>query len=136
LDISKNFIWAVGIENTFIPHAKPELRSMDQFVLTQHDQQWQTDLELVTQTGAKYLRWGIPWYKVQPKPDQWDWAWVDMVLDEMVNQQKITPIFNALWNTTLAGEQFSQFILSTTRARIYCPGCRTVPIPGKNLHTF
>ena len=71
------FTWATGIEDTFIPHARPGLRALDEYELTQHYAQWKSDFDLVAETGVHALRWGIPWYKVQPKPDRWDWAWTD-----------------------------------------------------------
>ncbi len=27
------------------------------------------------------MRWGVPWYRVQPEPDRWDWSWLDRVMD-------------------------------------------------------
>src|SRR5512142_2605119 len=79
------FTWATGIEDTFIPHARPGLRALDEYELTQHYAQWKSDFDLVAETGVQAVRWGIPWYKVQPKPGKWDWAWVDAALDYLVN---------------------------------------------------
>ena len=90
------FLWATGIEDTFIPHARPGLRALDEYELTQHYKLWKRDLDLVAETGVKYLRWGIPWYRVQPAPDRWDWEWTDQVLDYMVNVKEITPILDLM----------------------------------------
>ena len=54
------FCWATGIENTFIPHIRPGFRALDEYALTQHYQQWKTDIDLVAETGVRALRWGIP----------------------------------------------------------------------------
>src|SRR5215208_3938281 len=88
------FLWATGIEDTFIPHTRPGLRALDEYELTQHYRLWKTDLDLVAETGVKYLRWGIPWYRVQPAPDRWDWSWVDEVLAYMVDVKGLTPILD------------------------------------------
>jgi beta-glucosidase/6-phospho-beta-glucosidase/beta-galactosidase len=90
------FLWATGIEDTFIPHARPGLRALDEYELTQHYQLWKRDFDLVAETGVKYLRWGIPWYRVQPAPDKWDWAWTDKALDYLVNVKGITPILDLM----------------------------------------
>jgi beta-glucosidase len=90
------FLWATGIEDTFIPHTRPGLRALDEYELTQHYQLWERDFDLVAETGVKYIRWGIPWYRVQPAPDQWDWAWTDQVLDYLVNLKGITPILDLM----------------------------------------
>lgn len=91
-----SFCWATGIENTFIPQVRPGLRAMDQYALTQHYQLWQSDIDCVAATGVQAVRWGIPWYLVQPKPNQWDWRWVDQVLDYMVNVKGLIPILDLM----------------------------------------
>ncbi len=90
------FLWATGIEDTFIPHARPGLRALDEYELTQHSKLWKKDFDLVAETGVKYLRWGIPWYRVQPAPNEWDWAWTDQALDYLVNVKGITPILDLM----------------------------------------
>ena len=88
------FLWASGIEDTFIPQVRPGLRSLDEYELAQHYQQWQSDFDLLADTGVQAARWGIPWYRVQPRPDVWDWAWTDRALDYLVNVKGITPILD------------------------------------------
>lgn len=90
------FLWATGIEDTFIPHARPGFRALDEYALTQHYQLWMSDFDLVADTGVKALRWGIPWYQVQPAPDRWDWEWTDRALDYLVNGKGITPILDLM----------------------------------------
>jgi beta-glucosidase len=90
------FTWATGIEDTFIPQARPGLRALDEYELTQHYRQWKRDLDLAAETGVQVVRWGIPWYRVQPTPDQWDWAWTDQVLDYLVNVKGLTPILDLM----------------------------------------
>jgi len=94
--INAPFLWATGIEDTFIPQARPGLHALDEYELTQHYKLWMRDFDLVAETGVKYLRWGIPWYRVQPAPDQWDWDWTDKALDYLVNVKGITPILDIM----------------------------------------
>jgi beta-glucosidase len=94
--LSSPFTWATGIEDTFIPHARPGLRALDEYELTQHYKLWKQDFDLVAETGVKAVRWGIPWYRVQPAPDQWDWEWTDTALDYLVNVKGITPILDLM----------------------------------------
>ena len=93
-DIS--FLWATGIEDTFIPQARPGLRPLDEYELTQHYKYWKRDFDLVAETGVKAVRWGIPWYRAQPAPDKWDWKWTDKALDYLVNVKGITPILDLM----------------------------------------
>jgi hypothetical protein len=48
------FLWATGIEDTFIPHARPGLRALDEYELTQHYKLWKRDFDLVAETGVKF----------------------------------------------------------------------------------
>ena len=95
-DSTTGFIWATGIENTFVPQTRAGMRSLDEYALTQHYEFWRSDFDLVAETGVQALRWGIPWYRVQPKPKVWDWRWTDEVLDYLVNVKRITPILDLM----------------------------------------
>lgn len=77
------FRFAVGIEDTFIPHEYAGRRKLDEYELTQHYQFWETDLTLAAEAGADSIRWGIPWYRVEPEPGVFHWNWVDRVVDRM-----------------------------------------------------
>jgi len=73
----------VGIEDTFIPQERVGHRKLDEYELTQHYTHWREDLELVAESGAEHLRWGVPWYLVEPRPGEFDWSWVDQVVQAM-----------------------------------------------------
>ena len=75
------FRYGVGIEDTFIAFEEPGRRKLDEYELTQHYQFWQRDLALVAESGADTLRWGIPWYRVEPSPGVFRWDWVDRVVE-------------------------------------------------------
>jgi beta-glucosidase len=90
------FTWATGIEDTFIQHARPRLRALDEYELTQHYKLWESDIDLVAETGVHAVRWGIPWHIVQPAPGQWDWEWTDKALEHLVTVKGITPILDLM----------------------------------------
>jgi beta-glucosidase len=88
------FAWALGIEDTFIPQLAPGGRVLDEYVLTQHDRFWRDDLRRIADTGCRHLRYGIPWYRVNPAPGVFDWSWTDEVLPYLVNDLGIAPILD------------------------------------------
>jgi len=90
------FHWAVGIENTFIPQERPGLRALEEYELTQHYQLWRADIDRAAELGISHIRWGIPWYRVNPQPGRYVWDWVDEVLDYLVNQKGIQPILDLM----------------------------------------
>lgn len=71
--------FGVGIEDTFVPQERPGERAIDEYVLTEHDVRWHGDLALAADVGAEFVRWGVPWYRVQPERDRFDWSWLDRV---------------------------------------------------------
>lgn len=83
--------FAVGIEDTFIPQTSPGRRTLDEYELTGHYENWREDLNLAASTGAAMIRYGIPWYRVNPAPDVWDWSWTDRVFDRLLSLG-LTPI--------------------------------------------
>lgn len=86
------FLWAVGIEDTFItaPHRRTG-RTLDEYELTDHYGRWREDIGLMAQLGAPCARYGVPWHRVQPAPNVWQWDFVDAALERMLSQ-KIDPI--------------------------------------------
>jgi beta-glucosidase len=88
------FAWALGIEDTFIPQLAPGGRVLDEYVLTQHDRFWRDDLRRIADTGCRHLRYGIPWYRVNPAPGVFDWSWTDEALPYLVQDLGIAPILD------------------------------------------
>ncbi|MEZ4867560.1 MAG: family 1 glycosylhydrolase [Caldilineaceae bacterium] len=95
-ELTDGFCWATGIEDTFVPQVRPGMRALDEYELTQHYRFWREDLDRAADLGIQAIRWGIPWYRVQPKASAWDWRWVDDVLDYMVNVKGLTPILDLM----------------------------------------
>jgi beta-glucosidase len=88
------FSWAGGIEDTFIPQAKPGMRKLEEYELTQHYDQWKQDLDRAKSLGLTKLRWGVPWYKVEAKSGEYDWSFTDKVINYMVDDLHIDPIID------------------------------------------
>lgn len=89
-----DFIWATGIEDTFVPEARGKQRPLDEYELMGHYDHWREDLALTRELGVAALRWGVPWYRVEPQPGCFDWSWTDQVLPYLVEQLGVTPIID------------------------------------------
>lgn len=87
--------FAVGIEDTFIPQTGPGERAVDEYALTEHYERWHDDLTLAKQTGCEFVRWGVPWYRIQPERDRWDWSWLDQVMDRF-GELGLSPIVDLM----------------------------------------
>lgn len=87
--------FALGIEDTFVPQARPGERPIDEYELTDHYRQYAADLGLAVDVGAELLRWGVPWYRVAPEPGVWDWSWVDGVMQRF-RETGLRPVVDLL----------------------------------------
>src|SRR5215203_1137133 len=86
------FLWATGIEDTFISAVLARTgRAMDEYELTDHYNRWEEDFQLMASLGVKYARYGVPWHRIQPSRNEWNWDWADRTLDRLVSLG-ITPI--------------------------------------------
>jgi beta-glucosidase len=75
------FFWAVGIEDTNIGWPlRGSGEFLDEYASTDHYAQWREDFDRVVEVGATTVRYGLPWYRVNPTPGTWDWAWADEVI--------------------------------------------------------
>jgi beta-glucosidase len=94
---AEDFLWATGIEDTFVPQTRPGHRALDEYQLMGHYQHWREDLSLVRELGLKAVRWGVPWYRVEPfQPGEFDWRWTDEVLSYLVEELGITPVVDLM----------------------------------------
>jgi beta-glucosidase/6-phospho-beta-glucosidase/beta-galactosidase len=86
------FFWAAGIEDTFITAPWPETgRTLDEYELTQHYTHWRDDIDLMSQVGVSHARYGIPWHRINPAPNAWDWKFADDALSRLI-ESGIQPI--------------------------------------------
>jgi beta-glucosidase len=92
-----DFLWATGIEDTFVPQTRPGHRALDEYQLVGHYEHWREDLALARDLGVRAVRWGIPWYRVEPfQPGEFDWRWTDEVLPYIVDELGLTPIVDLM----------------------------------------
>ncbi len=91
-----DFIWATGIEDTFVPQTRAGGRALDEYRLIGHYEHWRTDLALVRDLGCRAVRWGVPWYRVEPSPGAFDWSWTDQVIPYLVEELGLTPIIDLM----------------------------------------
>jgi beta-glucosidase len=88
-----SFLWAVGIEDTAIGTAiRDGGRSLDEYELTEHYDRWREDLDLVAGLGCTGIRYGFPWYRLNPARGVWDWKWLDNALEYAVAECGLTVI--------------------------------------------
>jgi beta-glucosidase/6-phospho-beta-glucosidase/beta-galactosidase len=92
----EDFLWASGIEDTFVPQTRPGHRALDEYQLMGHYEHWREDLALARDLGVQAMRWGVPWYRVEPLPGEFDWSWTDQVIPYLVEELGITPILDLM----------------------------------------
>jgi len=93
--LNDGFRWATGIEDTFIAQEAPGRRRLDEYELQQHYRYWREDIDLAAAIGFDSMRYGIPWYRVEPAPGRFDWRFTDLVLPYLV-EQGIEPIVDLM----------------------------------------
>ena len=88
------FVWATGIEDTFITAPWPKTgRTLDEYELTEHYERWHGDLGLMREIGVSAARYGIPWHRIQPRPGAWEWDFVDRAMERLL-ELEIEPIID------------------------------------------
>ncbi len=87
--------FAVGVEDTFVPQTPFGERPLDEYEMTQHYHFWHEDLGLIPEAGASMVRWGVPWYRVNPGRGQWDFSWLDRVAERFA-ELGVTPIVDLM----------------------------------------
>jgi beta-glucosidase len=79
------FHWLSGIEDTFITTPSPRTgRTLDEYELTGHYERWPSDVLLFTELGVRSVRYGIPWHRINPAPNRWDFGWADGPLERLL----------------------------------------------------
>jgi beta-glucosidase/6-phospho-beta-glucosidase/beta-galactosidase len=82
----RGFLWLTGIEDTFITARDARTgRTLDEYALTGHYESWHSDLQLAGELGVVAMRYGIPWHRINPGPDQWDFSWPDATFDRLLS---------------------------------------------------
>jgi beta-glucosidase len=91
-----DFRWCTGIEDTFVPQTRPGMRPLDEYDLMGHYEHWRDDLALAQACGAQMIRWGIPWYRVEPEQGRFDWTWTDQVIPYITDELGLQPILDLM----------------------------------------
>lgn len=86
------FMFATGIECSS-PTIDGGRWRRDQLAETDHYRYWRRDLELVRETGLRYLRYGLPMHLTWPAENKFDWTFADKVLPAM-RELGIEPIID------------------------------------------
>jgi beta-glucosidase len=87
--------FALGVEDTFVPQERAGERAIDEYALTGHYEHWESDLGLARDAGAELLRWGVPWYRVEPSCGAWEWSWLDRVIDRFA-ELNLRPVLDLM----------------------------------------
>jgi beta-glucosidase/6-phospho-beta-glucosidase/beta-galactosidase len=87
--------FAVGIEDTFVPQVRAGHRALDEYELTGHYTHWREDIDLAAATGATAIRYGVPWYRVEPAPGVLVWEWLDRVVEHLL-EVSLLPIIDLM----------------------------------------
>lgn len=87
------FMFAVGLECSCPTIAGNE--RVDQLRDTGHYEYWRTDLKLVRELGLRYFRYGPPIYRIFRGKNDYDWTFLDPVMQEM-RRLGIVPIVDLL----------------------------------------
>lgn len=88
-----SFFWAAGIEDTFVAQTAPGQRGLDEYELQQHYRFWQNDIDMAADIGFEVMRYGVPWYRIEPEPGHFDWSWTDGVIPYLA-EKRIDPIID------------------------------------------
>jgi beta-glucosidase len=73
---------ATGIECSY-PTIRGGTHRVDELALTDHYGRWREDLCLTGELGIRFLRYGIPYHRVNPSSGVYDWSFTDEVFQEM-----------------------------------------------------
>jgi beta-glucosidase len=81
---TQRFIFATGIECSYptIEHEGRRIRR-DQLEECFHYDRWREDFQLIVDMGIKYVRYGLPYYRMHLAPGRYDWSFSDEVMREM-----------------------------------------------------
>ncbi|MCP8937265.1 family 1 glycosylhydrolase [Alsobacter sp. SYSU M60028] len=84
------FMFATGIENSQ-PTIHGGATRVDEMEKCGHYEHWREDFALVSEIGVKMLRYGPPYYRVNPAADRYDWSFTDEAFEE-IRRLGIVPI--------------------------------------------
>lgn len=92
LELDRGFVLATGIECSA---PLVDGRRVDELVKTAHVDRFADDFRLASELGVHYLRYGIPFHRVDPGAGTFDWTWVDRAL-AACHASGLTPIVDLM----------------------------------------
>lgn len=73
-----SFTWIGGIEDTCVyPAPGAGMEPLDEYNLTEHTENWKSDLRTFRELGATSIRYGVNWPLVHIGREEFDWAMLD-----------------------------------------------------------
>lgn len=90
------FPYLTGFESTFAPHW-PELKCI--LSQTRHLDKYQDDLLLVKEMGISWMRYPVPWHRIEEDEGKYDWSWFDEVMS-IIKDLGLDPILDPLHHTS------------------------------------
>jgi beta-glucosidase/6-phospho-beta-glucosidase/beta-galactosidase len=90
MSLTPQFLFATGIENSS-PTIDNGRTRIDEMLKCGHYDRWREDFGLVEDLGTRFLRYGVPLYKVYTGADKYDWSFSDETFGELKRRQ-IAPI--------------------------------------------
>ena len=128
----EKFVWGAGVECSFLPHI-----NVDQYEWTQHNRFWREDLKRAREElGIQYLRYALPWHRLESERGKFDWTMADERIAEM-QKLGIEPLMDImhfgtpLWLKQAVGdpefpealERFAEAMVTRYRGAIktWCP---------------
>ncbi|MBG6183360.1 beta-glucosidase/6-phospho-beta-glucosidase/beta-galactosidase [Arthrobacter sp. CAN_A214] len=83
-----------GFESTFLP-----AHDRDIFETTEHDIRWREDLELLSRSGIRRLRYPVRWHRIEETEGTYDWSSTDEVLGYL-SDNGFRPIVDLVHHTS------------------------------------
>src|SRR5438874_1906267 len=90
MSLDSPFLFATGIENSS-PTINAGRTRIDELEKCGHYKRWREDFALVEELGTRFLRYGVPLYKVFLAPEKYDWEFSDLTFNEL-KRMNIAPI--------------------------------------------
>ena len=66
---------------------------------TNHTKLWRKDLEMLRKAGVRALRYSIPWHRIEHRPGEFDFSWIDGPMRHM-ESTGMTPIVDPMHHTS------------------------------------
>lgn len=78
-------MFATGVENSSPTIQSGRVR-VDEMEKCGHYKAWRTDLDLVQEIGASFLRYGVPLFRVHLAAEKFDWEFSDLVYNDILRR--------------------------------------------------